>query len=251
MILLKTPTQIKKLKYVNAIGAEFLDICKDYIKQGVYTSELEELAIKFCEINKVKSAFYGYNNFPHLLCVSVNNEIIHGFPGERMIQNGDIISVDFGIKKDGYVSDAAFTKIVGKVSKNTEKLVKVTEECLFKGIEKAKPGNRINDVSRAIQKHAIMMGFDVVHDFVGHGVGFRLHEYPKIPNYVSNGVNWKLRVGMVIAIEPMLVEGTYEFEIAMNKWTVMTADAKNAAHFEHSVAILKNGPEILSTLRDK
>lgn len=250
MIFLKSPSQIDKLDYVNKIGAEFLNKCKGCIKQGVYTFELEDLAKKFCKDNKVSPSFYGYKGFSHLLCVSINNEILHGFPGNRIIKNGDIVSVDFGIEKDGYVSDSAFTKIVGKTSKNTEKLVNTTKECLYKGIEKAIVGNRISNISKAIQRHAIMMGFDVIRDFVGHGVGFKLHESPKVPNYISNNIDWKLKNGMVIAIEPMLVEGTYDFIISSNNWTIMTADSKNAAHFEHSIAITEGGPKILSELNE-
>ena len=249
MIYLKSPSQVNELEYVNKLGAEFLSICFDCIKVGVYTSELEEFAIRFCESNNVASAFYGYSGFPHWLCVSLNEEIIHGFPGERVIQNSDVVSVDFGIKRNGYVSDAAFTKIVGDPRNGDRKLVETAKECLERGIQQAKPGNRINDISWSIHRHAIKNGFDVVRDFVGHGVGFKLHEPPQIPNYESDkGVNYKLRAGMVIAIEPMLVEGTFDYFIAPNKWTVITADYKKSAHFEHSIAILPGGAKILSKI---
>jgi methionyl aminopeptidase len=245
MIYLKTPSQLRELEYVNKLGMEFLETCYNYIKPGVYTSELEDFARVFCETYKVKASFYGYKGFPHLLCVSVNNEIVHGFPGERVIFEGDIVSVDFGLECNGYISDAAFTKAVGEVSRNTYKLVKVTEECLERGISKAKDGNRLFDISKAIFNWAVRNGFDVVRDYVGHGVGFKLHEEPQVPNYVSLGVNYKLKAGMVLAIEPMLVEGTYESITALNGWTVLTADGGKSAHFERSIVITDNGPKIL------
>ena len=189
-----------------------------------------------------------YNGFPHLLCVSIDDEVIHGFPRDREIKDGQIVGVDFGLMKDGYFSDAAFTKIVGKVSRSTKKLVKVTEKCLYNGIEKAQVGNRIHDIAWAIQHTAMQSGFEVVQEYVGHAIGFELHEFPTIPNYVSLGVNWKLRPGMVLAIEPMIVEGSNNIYVKPNGWTVVTADHKNAAHFEHSIVILDEGPKILSKL---
>lgn len=248
MIYLKTPSQIDKIENVNKLGAEFLNICYEYIKASVATIELEELAIKFCEKNKVRPSFYKYMGFPHRLCVSINNEIVHGFPNGYVIKEGDIVSIDFGLEKSGYFSDAAFTKIIGKVPKNTKKLVRITKECLYKGIEQSVLGNRLFDISRAIQSHAVRNNFDTVREFVGHGVGLKVHELPTVPNYVSIGINWRLRPGMVLAIEPMLVEGSYEIKTHPNNWTIFTADGKMAAHFEHSIAILETGPKILSKL---
>jgi len=247
MILLKTPSQINKLSEVNKIGAEFLEICYHHLIPGVATIELEELANKFCEKHKVRPSFYNYEGFPHLLCVSVDDEVVHGFPGDYILEDGNLVSVDFGIEKDGYFSDAAFTKVIGgKYPSEVGQIVEITRECLYKGIEQAIPGNRIYDISHAIQSHARKNGFDVIKEYVGHGVGLELHEDPKIPNYVSFAINWKLRPGMVIAIEPMLVEGAYKIHVAQNKWTVVTNDGKLSAHFEHSVAILNDGPKILS-----
>lgn len=248
MIYLKTPNQINKIEDVNKLGAEFLQICYNHLKVGANTIELEELAKIFCEERKVRPSFYKYRDFPHRVCVSVNEQIVHGFPEDRVINEGDIVSVDFGLEKDGYYSDAAFTKIIGKVPKSTKKLVKATEECLYIGTEKAVPGNRLFDISLAIQSHAFENGFDVVRKYVGHGVGLKVHEDPSVPNYVSVGVNWKLRAGMVIAIEPMLVEGSHKIQVGSNKWTVFTADKKMSAHFEHSIAILEDGPKILSKI---
>jgi len=248
MMYLKTPQQIRELEVVNRLGAEFLQMCYDSIKPGVMTMELAELAIRFCKDIGAGSAFYKYHGFPHMLCVSVNEEVIHGFPGEHIIKEGDMVSVDFGLRRNGYVSDAAFTKVVGKAQPTPKKLVRVVKECLYKGIAKAVPGNRIHDISFAIQQHAVLSGFNVLYDYVGHAVGFELHEKPKVPNYVSLGVNWKLRPGMVIAIEPMLVEGSNKIYRKPNGWTVVTKDRLLSAHYEHSVAILESGPKILSEL---
>jgi len=248
MIYLKNPHEIDQIEYANKLGAELLQQCYEHIKPGIVTTELEEMAEKFCADNNIQPSFKGYRGFPAALCVSINEEVVHGIPNKRIIKDGDIVSVDFGAERNGYYSDEAFTKCVGKVSARTKKLVKITEQCLYEGIKQARPGNRIYDISWAIQSAAEIMNFDVIRKFVGHGVGFMVHELPKIPNFVANGINWKLRPGMVIAIEPMLVEGTYEVDVKSNGWTVVTRDRKMSAHFEKSIAILKDGPKILSKL---
>lgn len=245
MIYLKTPEEIRHIEFVNLLGATALNLFYNVIEEGLKTVQLEHLALDFCKSYKVNPAFKGYKGFPYSVCVSINDEVVHGFPSEYVIKSGDIVSVDFGLEKEGYYSDAAFTKIVGKVPKNIKRLVKVTEECLYKGIEQAVSGNRIYDISAAVYLHARNSGFDVVREFVGHGVGLQQHEEPKIPNYIAKGVNWKLRPGMVIAIEPMLVENDHELYIAKNGWTAITKDRRMSAHFERSVAILKSGPKIL------
>jgi len=249
MIVLKTPTQLEGIRKANRLGAEFLQICYDYLKPGVVTIELEELAIKFCEFRKVTPAFYKFNGFPCRLCVSVNDEVLHGFPSDKIIKEGDLVSVDFGINKDGYVSDSAFTKVIEFANEETRDLAKITKECLYRGIANAKIGNTIKDISNTIQDHAIKNNFDVIRDYVGHGVGLSLHEPPKIYNYVFNSMlNYELKPGMIIAIEPMLVSGSYDIYVDSNNWTVRTLDKSLSAHFEHSIAILENGPEILSKL---
>jgi len=245
MIYLKTPFEIQQIEYANKLGAELLQQCYDYIKPDIATIELEEIAEKFCADNNIQPSFKGYRNYPYCLCISLNEEVVHGFPSKRVIKQGDIVSVDFGVNRNGYFGDEAFTKCVGKVSALAKKLVKTTEECLYEGIKKAQPGNRINDISRVIQSHAERNNFDVIRDFCGHGVGFQVHELPKILNYVSNGINWRLRPGMVLAIEPMLVEGTYEVDVKSNGWTVITRDKKLSAFFEKSIAIFEDGPKIL------
>lgn len=246
IFLLKSPHQIRKLEYVNRLGSEFLMQCYEYIRAGIHTYELEDLAQDFCSRHDVKPSFYGYQGFPHLLCVSINSEIIHGFPSSRELVSGDLVSVDFGLVKDGFFSDAAFTKIVGTGTKKAKKIVKCTRDALYDGIEKSVVGNGVNDISLAIQSRALRGRYDVVRDFVGHGVGLALHEDPKVPNYMHNAVNWRLVPGMVLAIEPMLVEGSYEYEIGPNGWTVSTSDGGLSTHFEHSVVILEDGPKILS-----
>jgi methionyl aminopeptidase len=248
MIYLKTPDQIREIEYVNKLGAEVLQMCREHIKPGVATLELEEIAEKFCKDRGVSPSFKGYKGFPHSICVSINEEIIHGFPSDRIIKGGDVVSVDFGITKGGYYSDAAFTKLVGRVPNIVRTLVLTAESCLYEGISEARRGNRLFNISEAVQQTAFGAGFDVVRDYVGHGVGLNLHEDPKIPNYVTNGVNYELRVGMVLAIEPMLVEKSYEVKCLPNTWTVATLDGGFAAHFEHSIAILEDGPKILSTI---
>lgn len=246
LVYLKTPNQLRKIEYANKLGAEFLEGCYRYIKIGTYTSELEDLAIKFCESRAVKPAFYKYKGFPHRVCVSVNDEIIHGFPCDYMLKNGDIVSVDFGINYDGYFSDAAFTKIVGDVPLKTRRLVQTTKECLDMGIEVARPGKQVRDISARVYRHAIKNGFEVLRQFTGHGVGLAVHEMPPVHNYVAEGVSYKLKPGMVIAIEPMLLAGSCEYTVDSNSWTIRTTDGEKAAHFEHSVAITEKGNIILS-----
>ena len=248
MVYLKTPYQILQVEHANKLGSELLQQCYEHIKPGIATIELEEIAEKFCVDKNVRPSFKGYRGFPTALCVSINEEVVHGIPSKRVIKDGDMVSVDFGVERNGYYSDAAFTKCVGKVSARTKKLVKITEACLYEGIKQARPGNRIYDISWAIQSGAEAMGFDVIRTYVGHNVGFMVHEPPKIANFVGNGINWRLRPGMIIAVEPMLVEGTYEIDVKPNGWTVVTRDGKMSTHFEHSVAILSGGPKILSKL---
>lgn len=246
MIYLKSPSEVNEIDYVNKLGIEVLNICYDHIKPGIISLELEELLLRFCLTHKVKPSFRNYKGFPHNLCVSINEEVVHGFPNSRIIKDGDVVSVDIGLIRNGYYSDAAFTKLVGNIGIKSKELVRTTYECLHVGIERALVGNRISDIGNAIQSHANRMGFDVVRDFVGHGVGIAVHEPPKIPNYMSSHIiNWKLRPGMVIAIEPILVEGDHAVCMSYNKWTILTKDGGLSAHFEQSIAISEGGPKIL------
>jgi methionyl aminopeptidase len=195
-----------------------------------------------------RPAFKGYRGYPYSLCTSVNSEVVHGMPSERELKEGDIVSLDFGILNDGYYGDAAVTVPVGEITPGARKLLKITEEALYRGIAEVKAGNRIGDISSAIQGHVEAAGYSVVRDLVGHGIGKSLHEDPQVPNYGSGGRGIELKPGMVFAIEPMVNEGAYRVEVLRDGWTVVTADGRLSAHFEHSVAITENGPVILSRI---
>jgi len=245
--ILKSAEEIALLRRANAIVMEVLLTLKEAVKPGRVTLEFEEIALKICEKYGVKPAFKGYRGYPYALCVSINEEVVHGMPKkDRVLKEGDIVSFDFGVVYEGYYGDAALTVAVGEVSEEAKRLMKVTEESLYEGINKAHFGNRVGDISHAIQKHVEANGFNVIRDFVGHGIGRSLHEPPEIPNYGKPGRGPKLEVGMVIAIEPMVCAGSYEVEILEDGWTAVTKDGSLAAHFEHTVAITPKGPEILS-----
>jgi len=248
MVILKLPDEIEKLRRSNLIVAEILAELRERVKPGVTTLELDELCETRCRQKNVKPAFKGYRGYPFALCASVNGEVVHGMPSERPLLPGDIVSLDFGVNDRGYYGDSAITVPVGTVSPQAQELMAVTEESLYAGIEKAVAGNRLGDISAAVQKRVEAAGFSVVRDYVGHGVGRSLHEDPQIPNYGMPGRGILLRSGMVLAIEPMVNEGTWQVKLLPNDWTVVTEDGKLSAHFEHSVAITENGPDILSRI---
>ncbi len=246
---LKTQKEIELLRKANSIVMEILLYLKEEVKPGRNTYEFEEMAIKLCEKKGVKPAFKGYRGYPYALCVSINEEIVHGMPRkDKVLKEGDIVSFDFGVIYEDYFGDAALTVGVGKISEEAEKLIRVTERALYKGIEKAHFGNKIGDVSYAIQSYVEKHGFNVIRDFVGHGIGTQLHEPPEVPNYGKPGRGPKIEIGMTIAIEPMVSAGTYEIEILEDGWTAVTKDRSLAAHFEHTIAITPKGPEILSRI---
>ncbi len=246
-ISLKSSWEIEILRRANAIVMEVLLALKEMVKPGVSTWEFEEVAIKMCEKKGVKPAFKGYRGYPYALCISVNEEVVHGMPKkEKVLKEGDIVSFDFGVICEGYYGDAALTVGVGEISEEAERLMKVTEEALYKGIEKARYGNRVGDISWAIQSHVEDAGFNVIREFVGHGVGRNLHEPPEVPNYGRPGKGPRLEIGMVLAIEPMVSAGDYRVKILDDGWTAVTVDGSLSAHFEHSVVITPKGPEILS-----
>lgn len=246
MVILKSPEEIEKIRASDIIVANILNELRNVIKPGITTIELdrysEELALKMGG----KPAFKGYRGYPFSLCTSVNGEVVHGMPSDRALKAGDIISLDFGIYYKGYYGDSAITLPVGEVSRVSQALISTTEEALHCGIEKMRAGNRLGDISAAIQECVEAAGFSVVRDFVGHGIGRSLHEDPQIPNFGVRGRGIKLKTGMVFAIEPMVNEGTYKVKVLDDGWTVVTADGKLSAHFEHSVAITEDGPVILS-----
>jgi methionyl aminopeptidase len=248
MIVLKSRPEIEKMRKSNAIVATILEELRKKIRPGVKTIELDRLSEELALKKGARPAFKGYRGYPYSLCTSVNSEVVHGMPSERELKEGDIVSLDFGILNDGYYGDAAVTVPVGEITPGARKLLKITEEALYRGIAEVKAGNRIGDISSAIQGHVEAAGYSVVRDLVGHGIGKNLHEDPQVPNYGSGGRGIELKPGMVIAIEPMVNEGTYRVEILRDGWTVVTADGKLSAHFEHSVAITENGPVILSKI---
>lgn len=248
MIILKSRAEIEKMRKSNAIVAAILEELSRKIRPGVKTIELDRLSEELALKKGARPAFKGYRGYPYSLCTSVNSEVVHGMPSERELKEGDIVSLDFGILNDGYYGDAAVTVPVGEITPGARKLLKITEEALYRGIAEIKAGNRIGDISSAIQGHVEAAGYSVVRDLVGHGIGKSLHEDPQVPNYGSGGRGIELKPGMVFAIEPMVNEGTYRVEILRDGWTVVTADGKLSAHFEHSVAITENGPVILSRI---
>ncbi len=248
-IRLKAPWEIDFLRKANAIVAEVLNRLKEVIEPGISAWDLNQIAEEMVRQKGARPAFKGYRGYPFSLCVSVNEEVVHGLPvKEKVLKEGDIVSLDFGAIYEGYVGDAAITVPVGHVSEAAEKLMQVTEEALYKAIEKARVGYRVQDISVAIQRSVEKQGYNVIRDFVGHGVGRELHEPPEVPNFGRPGKGPKLLAGMVIAIEPMVVTGSYEIEVLDDGWTAVTKDRGLAAHFEHSVAITARGPEILSKI---
>jgi len=232
----------------NALVAVILEELAKKIRPGVKTIELDRLSEQMALRRGARPAFKGYRGYPYSLCTSVNSEVVHGMPSERELKEGDIVSLDFGVLHDGYYGDAAVTVPVGEISPAARRLLRVTEEALYRGISAARAGNRIGDISAAIQGHVEAAGFSVVRDLVGHGIGKSLHEDPQVPNYGSSGRGIELKPGMVFAIEPMVNEGTYRVDVLRDGWTVVTADGKLSAHFEHSVAVTENGPVILSRI---
>lgn len=249
MVILKLPDEIEKLRTSNLIVAEILSELRERIRPGVTTNELDSYCEELSRKKRVKPAFKGYRGYPFALCTSVNGEVVHGMPSDRPLVSGDILSLDFGVNYKGYYGDAAITVPVGAVSAEALRLLKVTEAGLYDAVRQARAGNRLGDVSNAVQERVEAAGFSVVRDFVGHGIGRSLHEDPQIPNYGVRGRGIELKPGMVLAIEPMVNEGSYEVRVLPDGWTVVTKDGKLSAHFEHSVAITENGPDILSRLQ--
>ncbi|HAR95550.1 MAG TPA: type I methionyl aminopeptidase [Deltaproteobacteria bacterium] len=249
MILLKNREEIEKIRTASRYAAEMLFELKAYVKDGLTTADLEAACEeRLSRMDHVRPAFKGYNGFPYCLCVSVNDEVVHGMPSERTLHEGDIVSLDFGVLYQGFYGDVAVTYPVGKITERAEKLLSVTERSLHLGIEQARVGNRLFDISNAVQSFVEKNGFSVVREFVGHGVGRDLHEEPQVPNFGTKGTGPRLRPGIVIAIEPMINEGKGDIIIKENGWTAATRDGKLSAHFEHTVAVTENGAEILSSL---
>ncbi len=253
MITIKTAEEIAIMRQASRIVAEVLDELVAAVRPGLATDELDRIAETLTLKKGARPAFKGYKPgdvvYPKSLCVSINNEIVHGIPSGRRLKSGDIVGLDFGVVYKGFYGDAARTVPVGEVPESTMRLLRVTREALYAGIAQARVGNRISDISRAVQNVAEGAGFSVVTEFAGHGIGRRLHEDPQVPNYFRRGMpDPRLQEGMVLAIEPMVNEGTPDLEILSDGWTAVTADGKLSAHFEHSIAVTSNGPVILSEL---
>ncbi|WP_069650757.1 type I methionyl aminopeptidase [Caloranaerobacter ferrireducens] len=248
MIIIKSKREIEKMRRAGRLVAETHAFLQQFIKPGITTKELDRIAEDFILKNNGRPAFKGYNGYPASICTSVNEEVVHGIPGLKRLKDGDIISIDIGVIVDGYYGDSAKTHPVGNVSKEALRLIKVTEESFYEGIKYAKVGYRLSDISHAIQKYVESNGFSVVRDFVGHGIGQKMHEDPQIPNFGPPGKGPRLKEGMVLAIEPMVNAGTYHVRILSDNWTVVTFDGKLSSHYEHTIAITDGEPEILTAL---
>ena len=248
VIIIKSPREIEHLKRSNSIVAEVFQELRRAVLPGITTQELDQIAEKAILSRGAIPAFKGYRGFPATLCISINEEVVHGIPSQRRLKEGDIVSLDVGVNLNGYFGDAAITLPVGDVDEVARSLLEATEKALSIGIERVRIGNRLFDISYAIQAWVEAKGFSVVRDFVGHGIGKNLHEEPQIPNFGPPHQGPRLEKGMVFALEPMVNEGTYEVRILSDGWTVVTSDGKRSAHFEHTIAITGEGAEILSIL---
>lgn len=248
-IILKSPKEIEVMRRANLVVAEVLQILKESVRPGITTMDLERIAEEETKKRKARPAFKGYRGYPHCLCTSLNSEIVHGMPSEKkQLREGDLISIDFGVLFDGFYGDSAVTVPVGNISEDAARLVRVTAASLEEAIKQARPGNRLTDISAAVQSCVEAEGFSVVREFVGHGIGRELHEAPQVPNFGIPGRGVRLKAGMVLAIEPMINMGSYEVKILDDGWTAVTADGSLSAHFEHTVAITEDGPYVLTRL---
>ncbi|MHB8035123.1 type I methionyl aminopeptidase [Clostridium botulinum] len=249
MIIIKTDSEIEYMVKAGKVVAEALDTLEKHVKPGISTGELDRIAEEIILGKNAKPSFKGYYGFPASICASVNNEVVHGIPNkDRILNEGDIISIDCGAILNGYQGDAARTFPVGNVSEEAAKLIEVTKNSFFKGIEKAKVGNRLTDISAAIQEYVESYGLSIVRDYVGHGIGKNMHEDPEIPNFGRPGRGPKLSKGMCLAIEPMVNIGDFNVKVEPNKWTVVTVDSSLSAHYENTVAILDDGPKITTLI---
>lgn len=248
MIRIKNERELDGIRASGRLLSATLAELSRMVADGIPTSELDGFARSYIISRGGRPSFLGYMNYPASLCVSINNEVIHGIPGSRRLRAGDIVSLDLGVDLNGYFSDAALSVPVGRVSEARKRLLDVTRECLARAVAQAVPGNRVSDISRAVYEYAVGRSCGVVREYCGHGVGFAPHEDPQVPNYVGAGANPRLKPGMVLAIEPMINAGTGDIELLEDGWTVVTADGADSAHFEHTVAVRADGMEILTLL---
>ncbi|MGE0887657.1 MAG: type I methionyl aminopeptidase [Blastocatellales bacterium] len=250
MVIRKSRNEIEKMRRAGLIVAETLRELRNMVEPGVTTRQLDSVAEKKIRSTGAYPTFKGYRKFPASICASVNDEVVHGIPSDRKLREGDIIKIDCGATLNGYVGDAAITVAVGNVSPEIENLMDVTRSSLFRAVEKMVPGNRLYDVSYAVQEYVEENGYSIVRDFCGHGIGQRMHEDPQVPNYGRPGTGPKLKEGWVLAIEPMVNAGTHEVKILSDGWTVKTKDGSASSHFEHTIAVTENGPVVLTALED-
>lgn len=249
MIIIKTPEELERMRVSGQMAARVRDELARAVSPGVTTGELDGLAQELIAKMGGRSSFYGYRGFPGHICASVNDVVVHGIPGSRRIQLGDVVSLDVGVVYDGFVGDTATTVMVGVSDAEVIRLIRVSEQALAAGIAKAVAGGRLSDISHAIEQEVVRAGFSVVRDFVGHGIGRSMHEEPQIPNYGPPGRGPRLKAGMTLAIEPMVNLGGADVEVAPDGWTVLTVDRKPSAHVEHTVAVLDGQPEILTCVK--
>jgi methionyl aminopeptidase len=245
MIILKTADEIAVMAKASKVVAEALAVLKTAVKPGITTDELDRLAESEIRARGAVPAFKGYRNYPKTLCASVNEQVVHGIPSKRALKEGDIIGLDLGAIVDGFYGDSAVTVAVGRIEENTAALVRITEESLALAIEQARVGNRLSDISHAVQRHVEAAGYSVVTEFVGHGIGRQLHEEPQVPNYGKPGQGPRLQAGMVLAIEPMVNMGGSAVRVLDDRWTAVTVDGSMSAHFEHTIAIQPSGPALV------
>lgn len=251
MIILKSPEEIAKIAQACLIVAKALDYLRDKVIPGVATNTLEQVADTYIRSHNAVPAFKGYRGYPASICTSVNNEVIHGIPSDRVLEEGDVVGIDLGVYKEGFYGDAACTFGVGDITPEAERLLRVTEESLYLGINNAKKNKRVSDISSAVQKHIESNGFSVVRAFVGHGIGRSLHEDPQVPNFGQPGRGPRLSPGMTIAIEPMVNAGGHEVVVLEDGWTAVTFDGTLSAHFEHTILVTEDQPRILTKIDEK
>lgn len=250
MIKIKTPEEIEKMRAAGRVVARTLEILAgSIVPDKTTTIELDRLAEKLFVDGGAEPSFKGYRGYPNAICIAVNEEVVHGIPGERVIRPGDIVGIDVGAMVNGYHADSAVTVAIGEVSDEARRLLRVTRDALFRGIAEARPGNRLSDISHAIQRYAERHGYSVVRDLVGHGIGAEMHEDPQVPNFGAPGHGPVLQPGMTLAIEPMVNAGGSEIESLSDRWTIVTKDRSLSAHFEHTVAVGRDGPDILTLRR--
>jgi methionine aminopeptidase, type I len=248
MIILKSPSEIEAMRRAGRVVALAHQRLAQEIRPGLRTKDLDAIVLEVLEREGAIPSFKGYQGYPANICVSVNEEVVHGIPGERVLCEGDIVSVDIGAIVDGYHGDSAWTYPVGEIDEEVKRLLEAGEGALYAGIERARPGARLSDISHAVQTYVEARGYSVVRDFVGHGIGRSMHEAPQVPNFGPPNRGPRLKPGMTLAIEPMVNAGTHEVQILEDRWTVVTADRSLSVHFEHTVAITEDGPQVLTAL---